>query len=400
MIDSSFIPGTLAGLLLDMPGSRPKEDARAWEIYNAKPRKGNLDGENFDYLVETGEPSTLTLDNIKEAELFNGSLQAVDVTDPESVLCFVNKFGIPSSPLYQGTMRLDWFRHRNDANIRSYVPILTNEINPVNTHLIDLDSPDSLEAELDDCLKGNMPYILSERAREIEMDNPNVVGAISLAEVAQTIRALQMATVLPAAFSYLSRNGGTSEDLIDYLKTPRYVAQAGPAYFLHIDGPIISGGRLDTFERCIERSEQLRDQVACARKRGINVEAGFSIALAEGLWKCANNALRFLSESDYSYRSTAFLWEGDNTDDPNPFARLLGKNRDRLPDFSAHGSIGEAVIEQYLVIFADEKPFRRCENCGRIFKKYREEGFRKNIRETRFCRRSCNVSFNQKSKTN
>lgn len=400
MTDSSFIPGSLAGLRLDMPGSRPKEDTRAWEVYAAELREGDLDGKRFTYLAEMGEPSVLTLDDLKEAELFSGSLQSVDATSPESILRFVNKFGIPVSPIYQGKMRLEWFRSRGDANIRHYMPILTDEINPVNTHLVDLDSPESLEEELDDYLKGNRPYILSERAREIEADNPNVVGAVSLAEVAQTIRALQLATVLPAAFSYFFLSGGTGEDLIEYLKTPRYVAQAGPAYFLHIDGPIVSGGRLDTFEHCIDNNEQLRDQVALARKRGINVEAGFSIALAEGLWKCANNALRFLGESDYSYRSTAFLWADDSASDPNPFARLLGKNRGQLPDFSAHGSIGEAIIEQYLVIFADEKPFRRCENCGRIFKKYREEGFKKNIRETRFCRRSCNVSFNQRNKTN
>lgn len=400
MTDNSFIPGTLAGLRLDKPGSRPKEEARTWEVYAAELREGDLDGKRFAYLVEMGKPSILSLGDLKEAELFSGSLQSVDATSPESILCFVNKFGIPSSAMYQGTMRLEWFRRRNEANIRTYVPILTDEVNPVDTHLVKLDSPDSLEAELDDCLKGNMPYILSERAREIEINNPNVVGVISLAEVAQTIRALQLATVLPAAFSYFSRNGGTGENLIEYMKTPRYVAQHGPAYFLHVDSPIVSGGRLDTFERCIDNNEQLRDQVALARKRGINVEAGFSVALAEGLWKCANSALRFLSESDYGYRSTAFLWEDDNTDDPNPFARLLGKNRDRLPDFSAHGSIGEAIIEQYLIVFADEKPFRRCENCGRIFKKYREEGFRKNIRETRFCRRSCNVSYNQKNKIN
>lgn len=400
MSDISFTPGSLAGFHLDVPGSRPKEEARTWEVYAAELREGDLGDKRFAYLAETGEPSVLTLDYLKEAELFNGSLQAVDATDPDSVLGFVNKFGIPASPMYQGKMRLEWFRSRNDANIRSYVPILADEVNPVTTHLIDLDSPDSLEAELDDCLRGNMPYMLSERAREIEMDNPNVVGAVSLAEVVQTIRALQLATALPAAFSYFSRNGGTGEDLIDYLKTPRYVAQHGPAYFLHVDDPIVGGGRLDTFERCIEKSEQLRDQVARARKRGIDVEAGFSIALADGLWKCANKALRFLGESDFAYRSTAFIWADDNASDPNPFARLLGKNRDQLPNFSAHGSVGEAIIEQYLVIFADEKPFRRCENCGRIFKKYREEGFRKNIRETRFCRRSCNVSFNQRNKTN
>jgi len=81
----------------------------------------------------------------------------------------------------------------------------------------------------------------------------------------------------------------------------------------------------------------------------------------------------------------------------NPFARFSSVRGD-LPDFSATGSVGEAVICQFFHLWADQTPWRRCENCGRIFKKYREEKFDKNIRETRFCRRSCNVSFNQRSK--
>lgn len=402
-----FIPGSLAGLTLDTPGSHPKAHGHPWEIYKVEAHQGKLGGDYFTYLVETGEPSVLHVEDLPEAELFNGSLQTVDVTKPESVLRFVNKFGLPSSPMYQGTMRLEWFRRRNDADIRPYTPVPTEDVdearrmvNPVDTHLIKLDRPESLEAELDDCLKGNMPYVLSERAREIELDNQNAVGVISLAEVVQTIRALQMATALPEAFSYFSHHGGTGEDLIEYLGAPRYVAQAGPSFFLHIDDLIVKGGRLDTFERCVENNEQLRELVADTKEQSDVVEAGFSIAIAEGLWKCANNALRFLAESDLSYRSTAFLWVDNGTADTNPFARLLGKGRDQLPDFSAHGSIGEAIIHQYLIVFTDEKPFRCCENCGRIFKKYREEGFKKNIRETRFCRRSCNVSFNQKSKAN
>ncbi len=369
-------------------------------------REGDLGGKRFVYLAETGEPSVLTLDDLREAELFNGSLQTVDVTDPASVLGFVNKFGMPVSPMYQGKMRLEWFRSRNEPGMRPYAPVPTADagqaerlVNPVDTHLVKLDAPESLEAEIDEHLKGNTPYVLSERAREIELGNRNVVGAVSLAEAVQTIRALQMATALPEAFSYFSYRGGTGEDLIEYLAIPRHVAQTGPSYFLHIDDPIVKGSRLDAFERCLEVNKQLRAQVARSEEQGIDVEAGYSVALARGLWKCANNALRFLAESDMSYRSAAFLWPDDDAN-PNPFARLLGNGRDRLPDFSERGSLGEAVIHQYLTVFTDERPFRRCENCGRIFKKYREEGFRKNIRETRFCRRSCNVSFNQKNKDN
>jgi hypothetical protein len=408
MSESSINPGSIAGLHLDIPGGRPKENARAWEVYKTELREGDLNGEPFIYLVETGEPTILALDDLKEAELFNGTLQTVDVTDPESVLGFVNKFGMPVSPMYQGKMRLEWFRHRNVPGMRTFSPIPTADpeqagrmVNPVPFHLAKLDSPASLLAELGDDLKGDMPYVLSERARELENGNEATVGAVSLAEVAQTIRVLQMATALPMAFSYFAGNHGTGEDLVGYLKTPRYVAQAGPGYFLHVDASIVGGARLDTLECCLEVNEQLQHDVDIAREQGFNVEAGFSSALAKALWKSSNNALRWLSESDICYRTTDFLWDDEPVREANPFAAFSRKRRQKtLPDFFEHGSLGEAIVHQYLTVFTDERPFRRCENCGRIFKKYREEGFMKNIRETRFCRRSCNVSFNQKNKDN
>ncbi len=67
-------------------------------------------------------------------------------------------------------------------------------------------------------------------------------------------------------------------------------------------------------------------------------------------------------------------------------------------DLESVGSLGEAIVYQFAHVYADPTPWRRCENCGRVFKKYREEMFRRNIRETHFCRRSCNVSFNQRNR--
>ena len=41
MTDISYIPGSIAGFRLDVPGSRPKEDARTWEVYAAELREGD-----------------------------------------------------------------------------------------------------------------------------------------------------------------------------------------------------------------------------------------------------------------------------------------------------------------------------------------------------------------------
>lgn len=103
-----------------------------------------------------------------------------------------------------------------------------------------------------------------------------------------------------------------------YLSVLRYVAQTGIVYFLHVDSPIVDGAPLATFERCKENNERLGGPVVNIKERGDVVKSGFSTAHAEGLWKCANNALRFLVEADMSHRSTDFPWTHDNTSNASP----------------------------------------------------------------------------------
>lgn len=385
-----------------------KAAARPWEVYEAEVREGSLCGVPFKYLAEKGEGGLRTIDGLDDAELFNRALQRVDVTDDASVLGFVNRYGMPVSPMYQGKMRLEWFRHRNEPGMRAFSPVTTGGleramlmVNPVPFHTKKIDGGESVLAGFGEDLKGDMPYVLSECAREIENCDEGTVGAVSLAEVAQTIRALQMACCLPMAYSYFASEHGTAEELLGYLRDPRYVAQAGPEYFLHGEGPILGGGRLEAFAGSLASNPALKEYVDEAISKGLGLDAAeaFDDELGRELWRAAWDALRWLNESYGVCRGTRALWDQYVLPGESDFAALARWGDQRgLPDFGEYGSITEAIILQCLIVLGDEKRSRRCENCGRIFKKYREEGFKKNIRETRFCRRSCNVSFLQKNR--
>lgn len=407
-----WTPGTLlpSGIIAAGVPAVP----RLWPVYQISAEGGEYNGTPFLFFVERGGPAYLSVETLPEAEMFNAELQKVDVTSTASLLAFCEQYGIPVSPVYPGAARLEWFRRRFDPGVRTFVPIDTSDeeratraLDPRAHHVEMLCSPESLDRELPWDQLGCRPGLLSERARELVLGDRDAVGAVSEAEVAQTIRALQIATVLPMAYGYFSRNGGTADDLLGYLSEKRYLSQAGPDYFLHVDDDIVRGSRLDTFENAMRSNPGLPDEVRSAERMGFNVRAAYDDAVADGLWRATNNSLRFLMESDSSYRRCDFEYEWGSPPPQAPagilgrFARLLSGSSGggRLPDFSLTGSIGEALIYQFLRIYADPTPWRRCENCQRIFKKYREEGFAKNIRETRFCRRSCNVSFNQKQRS-
>jgi hypothetical protein len=127
----------------------------------------------------------------------------------------------------------------------------------------------------------------------------------------------------------------------------------------------------------------------------------YDVELGEELWRAGLDALWWLGESYGVCRGTRVFWDHYVLPGESDFAATARWGDQRgLPDFDDHGSVTEAIILQCLIVLGDKADSRRCENCGRIFKKYREEGFKKNIRETRFCRRSCNVSFLQKNKKN
>lgn len=389
-----------------------QDEPRPWPVYEVSVRSGKWDVEPFLFLVETGEPRMLTVETLPEAEIWNGDLQKVDVTDPTSLVAFCGKYGLPASSACAASARLEWFRHRFDAGVPSFEALDARDpaaarrtvVSWDGSHTAWLDQPEALYETLRPDQRDYRPQLLSEVARALVADDRAVVGAVSLAEAAETVRSLQMACVLPMAYRYFAANGGAN-DLVGYLGKRRYLSQRGPDYFLFVDQPIVRGSRLDTFERAMRANAQLPDAVRAAEERGLDVRAGYDVALARGLHAVANGALRFLAESNAAYRRTDYSWEwgipADRcADAPAKLLDLLVSpfNADGRLDLASVGSLGEGIIYQFARVYADPLPWRRCENCGRVFKKYREERFVRNIRETRFCRRSCNVSFNQRSR--
>ena len=62
----------------------------------------------------------------------------------------------------------------------------------------------------------------------------------------------------------------------------------------------------------------------------------------------------------------------------------------------SYGSLSEAIISQFGLLYDDPAEWRTCDNCGRIFKKYREEKPGRVIQKTRFCKRSCANAYSKK----
>ena len=82
---------------------------------------------------------------------------------------------------------------------------------------------------------------------------------------------------------------------------------------------------------------------------------------------------------------------------PSPLGPMREKRLTVEPSSShSYGCLPEAIISQFGLLYDDPAEWRICDNCGRIFKKYREEKPGKVIRKTRFCKRSCANSYSKK----
>lgn len=380
-------------------------EPRAWDVYECElreTRKGTT------YVAMVGEPHSLGFADIG-SELFNHALQRVDVTDPSSVLGFCSEYGVPTSPIYDGEQRLKLFRACRLSDGK-YVSAGRDEL--VSDHMdmqvlakigsrLQALSPADPEVEIDFAL----PAVQSEESRAEEAASGDAAGAVSLLEVSQAIRLLQTSTVIPVAFRYAAENNWTLEMLCDYLHDARHLSQRGLKYFCYDDDPLFRGHPMDSFEM-MRREPWFMEMVMSSAVP--DPKPLFDDELARGLCQAAMDAVDFVGLSGLSLsRSLPFPDWGrkpsrDSAANPFKAVRALVAPGFEQSRIASEGSITSAVLYQFSSGFSiasdDAPPYRTCVNCGKVFRKYQQEGPAKSIRATAYCSRNCNYAFNKRGR--
>lgn len=383
---------------------------RPWLRYSIDRLWGTTaNGERFAYYVERGEPIVMDFEHL-ENEFFATDLQKVNVSRTESIVRFCERYGLPVSSGYDGAQRLSLFRNRFKPLKAHFQPIgsewsfLANEsASAAGIPLFSSAYPDD-----DKTLLGRKPYFLSEEARCIHLNDQSVVGAISEAEVVQTIRALQVSTALLTAIGYGVENHETwgASDVAEYLCDRAHMAQNGVTYFLlSKDDDLLKGTRLMSYDALIRENADFKSTAQQGEDAGFNTRAAYTSSLGNGLILASNEASAFLADSLLSYRFDANSSNGDEIEmNGNPILAMWSQAQKKIGRAStehadvigSYGCLSEAIISQFGLLYDDQADWRICDNCGRIFKKYREEKPGKVIQKTRFCKRSCANSYSKK----
>lgn len=383
-------------------------DARPWLRYDFDRLWGTTrDGERFAYYVERGEPTIMRFEHL-ENELFANDLQRVNVNRTDSIVRFCSKYGFPVSSGYDGAQRLAWYRRRFRPSIAGFRPLRSFfEFAFPAGGAVRISLCTTAEENVDESLLGINPYLLSEEARRIHLDDRTVVGAISEAEVIQTIRALQVSTSLLPAIGYALEHhdewGATA--VADYLCERAHMAQNGPTFFLVPDSDdLLRHSRLKSYDVLRSENAEFRSKSDAAEQGGLDARAIYTSSLGQALIVASNKCMDYLIYSMASYSDEIDEERLDanrqGIRDIGPwksaelkFRRMLSKGDH---DDSAFGCLPEAIISQFGLLYDDPAEWRICDNCGRIFKKYREEKPGKVIQKTRFCKRSCANSYSKK----
>lgn len=364
-------------------------------------------GERFAYYVERGEPTVMRFEYL-ENEFFANDLQKVNVTRADSIVRFCAKYGFPVSSGYDGAQRLARYRRRfmpGSARYRPYAS--TSEMNVEGGAMaagVPLRHPS--EAHADSSQIGRSPYLLSEEARRIHLNDRSAVGVISEAEAIQTIRALQVSTALLSAVGYAVENPSEwgATDLADYLCDRSHMAQNGVTFFLRSDtDALFENTRLKSYDTLLAESGEFRSLVEVGDKENHDTRAIYTSSLGAELMLAANASNNFLINSLASYSADI---DGKAHDAPHrkradkspwrPGSIRLNRMMAKAQDEEPAGCLPAAIISQFGLLYDDPAKWRICANCGRIFKKYREEKPGKVIQKTRFCKRSCANAYSKK----
>lgn len=378
-----------------------------WECYGIERRIGTTSkGERFPYYAEVGTASTMCLEDLGN-EFFGNELQKVNVSRPDSVFRFCEKYGLPVAAGYDGAQRLAWYRLRHDNRAHPFIPVLETTDLYVSDYIADTVAPVALGHE-EDVSSGFTPYLLSEEARRICLEDKQVVGAISEAEAIQTIRAMQTATALLTAVGMATQEPDVwgASAISEYLQSRSHMAQNGLDFFIgSSEDSLLKGFRFMPYDMRINRDERFREMVQDGEDAGFNTRAAYTSTLATGIVLSANECMHFLESSVRGYAAPVSMQRlGFSERERKDGASVWERIRDALTLRSEYaelfgsqqGTLSAAIIAQFASVYNDEAEWRVCQNCGRIFKKYREEKSGTTIHKTRFCKRSCANQYSKK----
>lgn len=385
-----------------------------WARYPLEKMKGIAsDGQGFRYYVEHGEPVMMTMEDLGN-EFFAHELQKVNVTRPDSVFQFCERYGLPVSAGYDSIQRLSWYRRRFKFAKTPFIPIANAHDILIEGAAMAASSPlmEAAEGDADAAVCGIAPYLLSELARSSHISDKGVVGAISEAEVIQTIRAMQTAMALLPVIDYASLHSDEwgASMVADYLSERSHMAQNGVTFFLRpfIDDKLLEESRLKSYEVRLATDSAFRDMVDSGEEAGFDTRAAYTASLGEGLIIASNKCMEFLQDSLLSYaapiNAARIAYSRQQYDQNTPPWRrgidsLSLRNGGGIYPANSEGSLSAAIITQFSFVYDDPSEWRVCSNCGRIFKKYREEKPGHVVQQTRFCKRSCANQFSKKKLT-
>lgn len=377
-------------------------EPRKAPVYKIDVRDASYDGKPYLYFVGIRLMNVVDVEGLP-AEIFSTDLQKVDTLDVDSLLDFAEHYGAIPSPALAGAESHLAFRNRSverpyhAPNIDMLMQAATD-----TAFLGYLNKPTSLFSTLTDEYKEDMPRRLTEHARSIEADDPNSLEVISVPELSQAIRALQCASAVASVYDFmcLPDSEGTAVSMTEYITDERRVQQSGFGYFLHSDDIIVNGFVPMGFDERLEKSPSFR---AMVENTETNARAGYNIALADVYNVNSLDALSYLMLANAAYSNAgepSYAHAKDETGIDDPLKQKVEMSDSRLISPSTeYGCLGEIVTAQFARCYASPTPWRRCAFCNRVFKQYREEKFtKKGIRETKFCKKSCNVMYIQNSK--
>lgn len=428
-------------------------DIRPWQCYDLKIECEELDGETFSYLYvpkgsRTRNPQKLS------AEFFNNELLKCDTTDEESVVDFVQKYGITFSPFYNSKERFlsgqyasrsnpfpknrltTWKEKYLEAERKGqiYVPEQQN-LTGFFSDSPEREDPHSfirdnlIRTELDPFIDHRFLFkygskdvlwgcYASELARHncyaVDQNYEKYGGIISLPEVQTTLRIYQMMFTLIAAKEYAHQEHCNGEEIFNYLLNKKYINQNGRKYFFVNEK---SENELSDIalpdEKDIEaRAEELLQdpRIHMTKQEALDYIKYYSkMDLNEMLYRSFSKAEHFF------YLSSKYVLDKERSffDEARPYAKtkieqirnsLLGLHaklnaEQKAIENSETGSLDEAFYALFTYELNSDIPWKRCDYCGKIFKFYKETNLFtvRSIRNSPFCKRSCSIMASKKT---